>query len=72
MAGPSKTDSFLNWSELPKPGFPIIFEGLVGQDNREPNNPSYYNAEEAAVVVLYLEKILTLNQIGIEKVNNSP
>lgn len=68
MAGPSKTDLFLIWSELPKSGFPIIFEGLVGQDNREPNSPSYFNAEEATIVVQYLEKLLTLNQIGIEKV----
>ncbi len=70
MAGPTKTDSFLSWSELPKFGFPIIFEGLIGQDNREPNNPSYFNAEEATIVVQYLEKLLTLDQIGIEKVNS--
>jgi hypothetical protein len=57
-------------SELPKPGFPIIFEGIVGQDRRDANSPSYYNIEEAVVVVQYLEKLLRLCQAGIEKVGD--
>ena len=41
------------------------------KDQRDSNNPSYYNAEEASVIVQYLEKIMTINQHGIEKVLKS-
>ncbi|XP_067141003.1 putative helicase mov-10-B.1 [Centruroides vittatus] len=49
---------FCNWTYLPSKGFPIIFHGVIGQDKREPNSPSYFNLEEISVVMDYVEKLL--------------
>lgn len=70
VADPAKTEQFITWKELPKPGFPIIFEGVVGVDQRDGQSPSYYNKDEAAIVVRYLETILSLDQPGIGQVLN--
>lgn len=40
-------------------GFPIIFHGVMGKDEREGNSPSFFNAEEAATVTSYLKLLLT-------------
>ena len=68
VADPAKTEQFVSWDELPKPGFPIIFEGVVGVDQRDGLSPSYFNKDEAAIVVSYLEKILSADQHGIDQV----
>jgi helicase MOV-10 len=47
---------------LAKQGFPMIFHGVVGEDKREARSPSFFNAEEAVIVVNYLEKLLTNKQ----------
>jgi len=47
---------------LAKQGFPMIFHGVVGEDKREERSPSFFNAEEAVIVVNYLEKLLTNKQ----------
>ncbi|XP_023217489.1 putative helicase mov-10-B.1 isoform X2 [Centruroides sculpturatus] len=51
-------DLFCNWTYLPSKGFPIIFHGVISQDKREPNSPSYFNPEEISVVMDYIEKLL--------------
>ena len=40
----------------------MIFHGVVGEDKREERSPSFFNAEEAVIVVNYLEKLLTNKQ----------
>jgi hypothetical protein len=50
------------WEGLAKQGFPMIFHGVVGEDKREERSPSFFNAEEAVIVVNYLEKLLTNKQ----------
>lgn len=40
-------------------GFPIIFHGVMGKDEREGNSPSFFNPEEAAKVTDYLKQLLT-------------
>lgn len=40
-------------------GFPIIFHGVMGKDEREGNSPSFFNPEEAATVTSYLKELLT-------------
>lgn len=70
VAETSKIESLVDWDELPKRGFPIIFEGVVGTDSRDQKSPSFFNIDEAVIVVQYLEKILNLDQPGIEKVTN--
>lgn len=39
-------------------GFPIIFHGVMGKDEREGNSPSFFNPEEASTVVAYLKQLL--------------
>ncbi|NXL99132.1 SDE3 helicase, partial [Tyrannus savana] len=49
---------YCNWEELPKKGFPIIFHGVCGENQREEKNPSFFNTSEIEVVVDYLKKLL--------------
>ncbi|NWI55977.1 SDE3 helicase, partial [Calyptomena viridis] len=49
---------YCNWEELPKKGFPIIFHGVCGEDQREAKSPSFFNTAEIEVLVKYLKKLL--------------
>lgn len=51
-------ERFCNWEGLPQQGFPIIFHGVMGKDEREGNSPSFFNPEEAATVTTYLKQLL--------------
>uniref|UniRef100_A0A8C4R056 RNA helicase n=1 Tax=Eptatretus burgeri TaxID=7764 RepID=A0A8C4R056_EPTBU len=51
-------NSFCNWEHLPKAEFPIIFHGILGKDEREECNPSFFNVSETEKVVEYLKKLL--------------
>ncbi|KAH0618935.1 hypothetical protein JD844_018496, partial [Phrynosoma platyrhinos] len=52
------THSYCNWKELVKQGFPIIFHGVCGEDQREGNSPSFFNTTEVSVMINYLKKLL--------------
>ncbi|KAK9404575.1 putative helicase MOV-10 [Crotalus adamanteus] len=56
------THSYCDWTELPKPKFPIIFHGVCGEDQREARSPSFFNTAEIAVLMYYLRKLLLENQ----------
>lgn len=47
-----------DWEGLPKKGFPLIFHGVKGKDQREGNSPSYFNIQEIEVVKRYVERLL--------------
>lgn len=49
---------YCTWEELPKKGFPIIFHGVRGEDQREAESPSFFNTAEIEVLVHYLKKLL--------------
>ncbi|CAH0563803.1 unnamed protein product [Brassicogethes aeneus] len=49
---------FNNWEGLPTKGFPIIFHNVVGEDARDKNSPSFYNAKEVQQVVAYIKMLL--------------
>ncbi|NXI73554.1 SDE3 helicase, partial [Anseranas semipalmata] len=49
---------YCSWEELPKKGFPIIFHGVCGEDEREAKSPSFFNTAEIEVLVQYLKKLL--------------
>ncbi|XP_059343906.1 helicase MOV-10 isoform X1 [Ammospiza nelsoni] len=49
---------FCTWEELPKKGFPIIFHGVCGEDQREAKSPSFFNTAEIEVLVHYLKRLL--------------
>ncbi|KAM4872954.1 helicase MOV-10 isoform 1-T2 [Thomomys bottae] len=51
-------ERFCRWEGLPQQGFPIIFHGVMGKDEREGNSPSFFNPEEAATVTSYLKLLL--------------
>mmetsp|Transcript_11849 Transcript_11849/g.14952 ORF Transcript_11849/g.14952 Transcript_11849/m.14952 type:complete len:444 (-) Transcript_11849:679-2010(-) len=52
--------SYEKWEHLPNPKkkFPIIFHGVLGEDSREGNSPSWFNASECEVVRYYVDKLL--------------
>ncbi|KAL2103239.1 hypothetical protein ACEWY4_000107 [Coilia grayii] len=52
------THMYCTWEHLPKKGFPVIFHGVLGKDEREANSPSFFNRSEVEVVVAYLKKLL--------------
>jgi len=66
-------ESLCQWEDLPKKGFPIIFHGVVGKDEREERSPSFFNVDEISVVKGYVDKLLRSsakikvkkNEIGI-------
>ncbi|NWT59640.1 SDE3 helicase, partial [Erythrocercus mccallii] len=56
--GPDIRNLFCTWEELPKKGFPIIFHGVCGEDQREAKSPSFFNTAEIEVLVHYVKKLL--------------
>jgi len=50
------------WPELPKPGFPMVFHGVVGRDEREERSPSFFNVDEISVVMKYVGSLLECSQ----------
>ena len=65
---PLITTSLEGWENLPnnKGKFPMIFHGIIGEDKREARSPSFFNAEEAVLVVDYIQDLLTAKN-GISK-----
>ncbi|KAM5180413.1 helicase MOV-10 [Mantella aurantiaca] len=65
------THSYCNWEKLPKKGFPIIFHGVLGKDEREGNSPSFFNVAEIEVLMSYLKALLeTQKKKGIAKISS--
>ena len=46
----------------------MIFHGIVGEDQREARSPSYFNPEEAAMVVQYVQDLLDNDKGSAKKV----
>ncbi|XP_048065716.1 putative helicase mov-10-B.1 isoform X1 [Megalobrama amblycephala] len=73
------SNQYCNWEHLPKrvrnpehtsPGFPVIFHGVIGKDDRESNSPSFFNTSEIDIIVDYLKKLLlTQAKKGIAKIS---
>ncbi|XP_056219431.1 putative helicase mov-10-B.1 [Seriola aureovittata] len=63
-------EAFCNWEYLPKKGFPVIFHGVIGKDEREANSPSFFNVSEIEVLVDYLTKLMeTQGKKGLPKLS---
>ena len=45
-ADPSVTSLMCDWEGLPTKGFPLLFHGVMGEDMREGNSPSWFNPVE--------------------------
>ncbi|XP_039261183.2 putative helicase MOV-10 [Styela clava] len=54
----TEVQSFCKWTCLPQLGFPVIFEGICGEDLRESSSPSFYNPHEISVLVDYVRKVM--------------
>ncbi|XP_066479370.1 helicase MOV-10 [Tiliqua scincoides] len=64
-------NSYCTWKELGKQGFPIIFHGVCGEDQREERSPSFFNTAEIDVLMNYLKKLLVEEQgkKGVPKIS---
>lgn len=63
-------EAYCNWEYLPKKGFPVIFHGVMGKDEREANSPSFFNVSEIEVLVDYLTKLMeTQGKKGLPKLS---
>ncbi|XP_041083835.1 putative helicase MOV-10 [Polyodon spathula] len=63
-------NSFCTWENLPKKGFPVVFHGVQGLDEREGNSPSFFNVSEIDVVVSHVKKLLqNQGKKGIRKLS---
>ena len=51
-------NSLTNWEHLPKRGFPCIFHGVEGKDEREGKSPSWFNPEEISIVKDYVNLLV--------------
>ncbi|XP_059904426.1 putative helicase mov-10-B.2 [Gadus macrocephalus] len=51
-------NSFCMWEYLPKMGFPVIFHGVTGVDEREANSPSFFNVAEVEQLMEYVKRLL--------------
>uniref|UniRef100_A0A1A7WDM5 RNA helicase n=2 Tax=Iconisemion striatum TaxID=60296 RepID=A0A1A7WDM5_9TELE len=57
LAGKMERETYCHWEALPQKGFPVIFHGVLGKDEREANSPSFFNVSEIEVLVKYLQKL---------------
>ncbi|XP_077079162.1 putative helicase mov-10-B.2 isoform X2 [Siphateles boraxobius] len=64
------SNQYCTWEYLPKRGFPVIFHGVPGKDERESNSPSFFNTFEIDIIIDYLKKLLlTQAKKGISRIS---
>ncbi|XP_043967053.1 putative helicase mov-10-B.1 [Gambusia affinis] len=60
---------YCRWEYLPKQGFPVIFHGVAGINDREANSPSFFNVAEVEVIMDYVRKLLdSQGKKGVAKI----
>uniref|UniRef100_A0A673M8R7 RNA helicase n=1 Tax=Sinocyclocheilus rhinocerous TaxID=307959 RepID=A0A673M8R7_9TELE len=70
FANQMEREAFCCWEHLPKKGFPVVFHGVMGKDDREANSPSFFNVTEIEVIVSYLNKLMqTQGKKGLPKLS---
>ncbi|MED6239493.1 hypothetical protein ATANTOWER_007135 [Ataeniobius toweri] len=63
-------ETYCNWEALPQEGFPMIFHGVLGKDEREANSPSFFNVSEIEILVKYLNMLdQTQGKMGLPKLS---
>ncbi|CAJ1050280.1 putative helicase mov-10-B.1 isoform X2 [Xyrichtys novacula] len=63
-------EAYCKWEHLPRKGFPLIFHGVMGKDEREANSPSFFNVSEIQVLMDYLTKLIdTQGKKGLPKLS---
>lgn len=54
------------WESLPSKGFPVIFEGVCGVDQREDTSPSFFNPHEISVVVRCVHELKYARNLRVD------
>lgn len=68
FANQMEREAFCQWEHLPRKGFPVVFHGVMGKDERESNSPSFFNVTEIEVIVNYLNNLMqTQGKKGLPK-----
>ena len=65
-AGDILVNSMLTWEGLPALGVPLLFDGIVGKDQREASSPSWFNADEAMAVLQHVKDVLSFRQSRVQ------
>ncbi|XP_007546936.1 putative helicase mov-10-B.1 isoform X1 [Poecilia formosa] len=69
-ASQEEREIYCNWEALPQKGFPVIFHGVLGKDEREGNSPSFFNVSEIETLVAYLNRLeQTQGKKGLPKLS---
>ena len=55
---PTEINAFLGSPQLPAPRFPVVFQHVAGENDREATSPSYFNILEATEVVERIQQLL--------------
>uniref|UniRef100_A0A3P9KYN0 RNA helicase n=1 Tax=Oryzias latipes TaxID=8090 RepID=A0A3P9KYN0_ORYLA len=58
FADKKEREAFCSWDGLGTKGFPVIFHGVMGKDEREQNSPSFFNVTEINILFKYLKQLL--------------
>lgn len=66
--------SLLKWKELPNPKIPLMFIHSSGEEDREPDSPSWFNFMEKEIVVQLIKQLLEdtslkLNPTGTSQID---
>ncbi|KAM4741443.1 putative helicase mov-10-B.1 isoform 2-T3 [Anableps anableps] len=70
FAAREQRETYCNWETLPQKGFPVIFHGVLGKDEREANSPSFFNVSEIETLVTYLNMLeQTQGKKGLPKLS---
>lgn len=70
FANQEERETYCNWEALPQKGFPVIFHGVLGKDEREANSPSFFNISEIETLVTYLNTLdQTQGKKGLPKLS---
>lgn len=59
-------NSLADWEHLPQRGFPLVFHGIAGKDDREANSPSWFNVHEVEMVRDYVLQLLETRKNPIQ------
>lgn len=55
------------WDKLPRFDFPVLFHGVIGEDMREERSPSFFNPQEVAIVVQYVEELMAYRKVKLKE-----
>jgi superfamily I DNA and/or RNA helicase len=60
--------SLTSWEHLIRPGFPLIFHGVNGENQREGNSPSWFNESEVEQVLHYVELLKNYSRVALSEI----